>query len=117
MGDERRRSARAERGLLVRYRPAGASGAAWLLSPLRDLSSGGAHFVSEQPFTVGERLELQLILPTAPQPIGLAARVAWAKPLPERLTELGVSFNEVDPLQRQALEDAVAQFVRKQEDG
>jgi len=57
--EELRRRPRVAHRLLVRYQPPVEGAAEWLVSPLRDLSSGGARFLSEHPFAMGETFDLQ----------------------------------------------------------
>ena len=111
---EQRRSPRINRSFMVRYRASGTSeGATWLISPLRELSSGGARFLSERGQAVGNVLEFQLILPMSSQPVSLKARVAWVKPGPLSMVELGVTFDPGDAAIQQMIDDAVAHFLRK----
>lgn len=86
----------------------------WHISPLKDFSASGARFVSEYPFAAGELLDAQLILPLARQPIAARARVVWVKPSSLGLAELGVTFELGDTEAKQAIEAAVAHFLRKQ---
>ena len=67
--NEQRRRPRINRPFIVRYRPASTEDAKWFVSPLRDLSGGGARFVSEYPFFVGDTFELQLLLQVPEQPL------------------------------------------------
>ena len=106
--EEHRRSTRVAFRLLARYRPPGEPGATWLVSPLRDLSSGGARFLSEHPFAVGDTFEVQLLLPAAAQPIWVRARVAWVKPGAMKMVELGVTFDAGDAANQRLIDEAVA---------
>ena len=99
---------------MVRYRPMQSGVTSWLVSPLRDLSSGGARFLSEQQFSVGDVMELQLVLPVSPQPIALKARVAWTKARPgTTLGELGVTFDPGDVAIQRTIDAAIAHFLKK----
>jgi hypothetical protein len=106
--EEHRLAPRAAAHPLVRYRPPGEPGATWLVSPLRDLSSGGARFLSEHPFAVGDTFEMQLLLPVAAQPIWVRARVAWAKLGVMKMVELGVTFDAGDAANQRLIDEAVA---------
>lgn len=106
--EEHRLAPRAAAHPLVRYRPPGEPGATWLVSPLRDLSSGGARFLSEHAFAVGDAFELQLLLPVAAQPIWVRARVAWAKPGAMKMVDLGVTFDAGDAANQRLIDEAVA---------
>ena len=113
---EQRRSPRINRSFMVRYRASGLSeGATWLVSPMRDLSSGGARFLSERSQVVGNALELQLILPMSSQPVSLKARVTWVKPAPLNMVELGVTFDPGDTAIQEVINSAVAHFLRKKD--
>ena len=105
---EHRLAPRAAAHPLIRYRPPGEPGATWLVSPLRDLSSGGARFLSEHAFAVGDTFEVQLLLPAAAQPIWVRARVAWAKPGATKMVELGVTFDAGDTANQRLIDEAVA---------
>ena len=111
---EQRRSPRINRSFMVRYRSSEPpEGATWLVSPLRDLSSGGARFLSERRLAVNDVLGLQLILPMFPQPVLLKARVAWMKSAPLNMVEVGVTFDPGDAAIQRMIDDAVAHFLRK----
>ena len=110
---EARRDPRVERRLMVRFRAATGSATSWMMAPLRDLSSSGARFLSDQPFDPGAVLELQLVLPASPQAVPMQARVAWSKPGPLNLVELGVLFEEVDERAQDMLGTAVAHFLKR----
>ncbi len=111
--EEHRRADRVDRRVIARFRTSTVPDAAWLMSPLLDLSNGGAKFLSEYAFEMAEPVELQLLLPSSPQPIVLTARVAWVKPGLRRLTEVGVTFRPADPAAQQALSQAVAYFLQR----
>ena len=114
MGDaaEQRRAPRLHRSFMVRYQPPGKT--AWLMSPLRDLSSGGARFLSEHAFTAGDLFEMQLVLPSTPQPVPLKARVAWAKPWRGGLLEIGVTFSPGDAGIQRTVDDAINRLLGRQ---
>ena len=118
MGDaEQRRQPRVARSFMVRYRASSAGQVSWFVSPLRDLSSGGARFICETEFPLGLELEMQLLLPSAEAPVPIKARVAWAKPAPMKLTEHGVTFDAGDVGIQRTIDAAVAHFLRKQQGG
>ena len=108
-----RREPRIARAFMMRYRALSPGSQAWLLSPLRDLSQGGVRFISERAFEVGTLLELKLLLPTASAPLAARGRVAWSKPGPMALVELGVTFEGLDPRTQQALQGAVKYFLER----
>lgn len=51
--------------------------------PVLDVSLGGLRVFSDDPFEVGERLQLELLLPPNGQEVSALARVAWIKRLPD----------------------------------
>lgn len=108
-GAENRRAPRIAHSFMLRYQPPGKT--AWLISPLRDLSSGGARFLSEHPFTRGDLFEMQLVLPTAKQPVLLKSRVAWVKPWRAGLVEVGVTFDPADVGVQRTIDDAVGKLL------
>ena len=110
---ERRRAMRIIRSFIVRY-PSLASGPGfWLVSTLRNFSTGGARFFCERTFQVGETMIAQLILPTSREPVVLKARVVWTKPSPFGMADLGVSFEPSDAHAKQALTNAANFFLTK----
>ena len=111
---EERRAPRVPRHVIARHRTTRVPAAAWLMSPLLDLSRAGARFLSEYAFEAGEGMEVELLLPNAPHPLPLRASVAWAKPSQGQLTEVGVSFDVNDAASQQTLEAAVAVFLQHQ---
>ncbi|MBI3321131.1 MAG: PilZ domain-containing protein [Candidatus Omnitrophica bacterium] len=110
---EHRRGPRIPRTFVVRYRTPQSGQLSWGMSTLRDLSSSGARFLSEQPFAVGALLELKLRLPVSQQPVALQARVAWVKPAPLGMCELGVTFQLRDAESQRSLDASVAYFAGK----
>lgn len=111
--EERRRSPRIMRSFIVRYHAADQPESAWLASPLRDLSSGGARFLSEHPLAVNDVLAVQLLLPSSQQPVALNARVAWVKQGPFNMVAVGVTFQAGDVFVQRTIDDAVAHFLRQ----
>ena len=107
---EHRRAPRITHGFMVRYRRPSDKG--WAVSPLRDLSSAGARFLSEQTFAIGTELDVQLVLPTTKEPLALHARVARILPSRMDLVEYGVTFETNVPAV-QAINDAVEYFLHK----
>ena len=112
--EEQRKRPRISQPFMVRYRPARKEQTGWLLSPLRDLSSGGARFISEYPFFVGDTFEMQLLLPASKEPLPLKARVAWVKTAHVSMSEIGVTFDPGDTAIQQAIDQAVTYFLGKQ---
>ena len=111
---EPRRDPRVTHAFIIRYRPVGEAGSGWLVSPLRDLSTHGARFLSERDFPVGSSLDAQLQLGFSQQPVQLRARVAWVKPAQlMKMSEVGVTFDPGDPATQQALDAAVNRFIQR----
>ncbi len=106
---ERRRAPRVARSLMIRYQPPGKR--TWLMSSLRDLSSGGARFLSEHMFAGGEVVEVRLVLPTVSQPVPLKARVAWTKPWRASLLEVGITFDPGDAGIQRTIDEAISGFL------
>ena len=115
MGEEQRREPRVAHAFMVRYRASDPGGPTWLLSPLKDISRGGARFVSESAFAEGVMLDLQLLLPTADAPVAVAGRIAWKQPGPVQLHEYGVTFAVDDPAKQQAIDAAVHHFLKRKD--
>lgn len=111
MRDEQRRTPRIARSFMIRYQPKGQ--AAWFMSPLLDLSSGGARFRSEHPFAASEAFDIQLVLPNAAQPVLLKARTAWAKPWRIGLVEIGITFDPGDVGIQKTIDEAVDHLLRR----
>ena len=110
---ERRQASRIGRPFMVRYRVAAAGPLSWGMSPLHDLSAGGARFVAEETFAIGDELRLELLLPVSKEPIAVTARVTWTKPSPLALSEYGVAFELKDEHARQVITEAVIHFAKR----
>lgn len=110
---DRRRAKRVQRGFVVRYRRVWARAPIWSASTLADFSITGASFVSQYACAAGERLALQLLLPTSPAPVELAARVAWAKTNVRGEIVLGVKFDPITPETEQVLAAASGVFFHQ----
>ena len=111
---EQRRHPRVERSFLVRYREQGKSQSEWMMSPLKDLSLGGARFLCGRRFEVGTMVDMELVLPVAREPVPVTGRVVRAKDAMAGLIEHGVVFEGVDSAQGQAIGEAVERFLKKQ---
>ena len=110
---ENRRQPRIARSFMARYKMTFPQDTVWLISPLRDLSGGGARFLSERPLAAGDTMDLQLILPIAKEPVPVKARVAWARSGPMGMTEVGVTFDAGDTAIQQLIDQAVTHFLKK----
>lgn len=109
--EHRQGGARANRRLMMRYRLVETG--SWWASPLQDISRSGARFLSEQAFVAGTMLQFELMLPMLKEPLALKGHVVWQKPATMGLTELGVAFDSLEPAAQQALDQAIAFFLRK----
>ena len=111
--EEHRMAPRVPHPFMIRYRLLAVGSEDWMVSPLRDLSGGGARFLSERPFAVGSLLETQLRLPASRDPILLRARVTWAKPWRSKIADIGVTFEVDDSRKRDAINDAVVRLLQR----
>ena len=113
--EDYRQAPRVNQPFIIRYRLPETVKAGWMVSPLRDLSSGGARFLSEGSFDVGAILDVQLVLPVSQQPVALKARVAWVKPARLGTVEVGITFDPGDTAIQRTIDSAVEYVIRKQE--
>jgi c-di-GMP-binding flagellar brake protein YcgR len=99
--DDRRRFPRLD--LPVFYRSARLFGPR---QPARDLSRGGIRVLTDEPFTIGTRLEIELFLPEGDS-LTIDVRVAWVRELSDQEAdyEAGLEFLAMD-------EDRVARLER-----
>lgn len=110
--EEKRQAPRVARGFMVRYRSA-KTGGAWAVSPMKDLSRGGARFSADLALEPGDTLDLQLMLPVSRDPVAVKATVAWARAGVFGTTEVGVAFDVGDEAILKTLVAAAAQFAHK----
>ena len=113
---ERRRAVRIIRSFMVRYKSFASGDGAWLTSTLRNFSSTGARFLCERVFEQREAMLLQLLLPTAKDPVALKARVIWAKPASLGMAEVGVAFEPGDAHAAAAVTHAARFYAAKREE-
>ena len=111
---EQRRHPRAAKSFIVRYRVQNAKHSEWRMSPLKDLSRGGARFLSDREFSVGTVLEMELQLPRAPKPLGVSAKVIRVNILRENVFEHGVKFELTDDVISERIEQAVQHVLNRQ---
>lgn len=105
---ERRRGPRAPCRLIVRYQDR--QHLRWDMLPLKDLSPGGARFLSEHLFEAGAALKLVFGLPLFVKRVDVPARVVWQKPIYSgrlQMTEYGVAFTSLTPEIRQTFGESV----------
>lgn len=113
---EQRQAPRVTHSFLVWHRPVKGRPTRWSASPLRNLSQGGARWLTEHPLRPGEAVELKLRLPVAREPVQLTGRVAWAKTASSRmgLVEVGVIFDAMDAKTEELLEASLSYFLRRE---
>lgn len=112
---DQRKAPRVARPFMVRFRNPLQD--KWHAAPLKDLSRDGARLISEETFPPGTLLEVWIGMPVFHDPTRLMARVVWQKPAftgRMQMSEQGLVFTNPDPKLRQALEDAVLGFLKKQ---
>ena len=114
MGRERRDFPRASQPVSVQYRRSGELGDAWHAVKTLNLSAGGLRFRDTELLQVGEKLDLQILLPGAREVLAVGGRVAWSQLEASGITDTGVEFVEATGRQQQAIDDLV-QFLRKSE--
>ncbi len=112
--DEQRQAPRIMRGFLIRYRSVEGGGTGWLVSPLLDLSKTGVRFLSEHPFHVNTSLTIQLVLPMSQEPVALVGHVVRTAQKRLGMTELGVTFDQIEPSAQEQIEAAVTHVLRQQ---
>lgn len=102
---------------LVRYQSSQRPGT-WRVSPLSSLGVGGIRFIGECAYELGERVLIQLVLPSASRPVEVTGRVYWANPVnaPMKLFDYGMAFETLPPPARAVIETTVSRLVRKYEE-
>jgi hypothetical protein len=113
MAGDRRKTTRVHRAFVVRYRRLWAGLQIWSTSTLTDFSCEGASFPAQHTCAAGERLALQLLVPTTPDPLELQARVVWVKTSAHGDILIGVKFDGLTAQLRQALSDATEVFFHE----
>ena len=111
MGEERRRFPRITQPFRVQYR-IGDVGGGWEAATTINLSAAGVRFRSEQPIERGNRIELQIQLPNATEPLHLLGLVVWSQMESPQVIDVGVEFVDVT-LEQQAQVDRLVQFLSK----
>jgi len=109
---ERRQFPRIPQVFQVQFRPFGQLMESWCEVIMRNLSAGGIRFRHAEPLDVGSILELQMQLPTDPQPLILQGRVVWSQLQASGASENGIEFLEVTPEQRARI-DRMVQFLQR----
>ena len=114
-GGENRYSPRVSKGYMIRYRSGSSLSdkADWAVSPLRNISETGVSFLSEQLFPAGSELEMQLLLPSTPEPIIVKGTVVAIRQTSPKLMQLGIQFTDPDAEAQAAIRQAISKFLRR----
>ena len=117
--EEHRRSQRIARTFIIRYPWMEGETSRWGMSQIKDLSATGLRFVAERDFTVGEVLDIEVRVPTAPNPLQLKGKIVWSKPRPLASTaEYGLQFVGLNEATARSITEAVDYFTgRSPRDG
>ena len=105
---EQRRAARVPCQMVVRFQ--NRQELRWDPIPLKDLSQGGARFLSEHLLDTGAVVKFMFGLPLFMKDADVPARVVWKKLVYSgrlQMTEYGVAFTSISPEVRQTLGDTV----------
>jgi Tfp pilus assembly protein PilZ len=104
--DDRRRFSRLD--VPVFYRAARLFGPR---QPARDVSRGGIRVLTDEPFTLGTRLEIELFLPEGDS-LTIDVRVAWVRELTgqDAHFEAGLEFLAMDEERVARLERCITDF-------
>jgi len=112
MTRERRYFGRVPQAFEVKYRPPGQLMEHWRAVTTLNLSAGGMRFRDRDLLEAGVELEVQIKLPSDPQPLLLRARVAWSQLEASGVSENGVAFIGVTTEQQVRI-DRLVQFLKK----
>ena len=106
VADDRRRFPRLD--MPVFYRAASIFGPR---QPARDVSRGGIRVLTDEPFTLGTRLEIELFLPEGDS-LTIDVRVAWVRELTDQEAnfEAGLEFLAMDEERVARLERCITEF-------
>ena len=111
---DRRSSVRVPCQFMIQYR--GHQRAAWDLSPLRELGSGGARFLADGELDPGETVDIRMGLPLFPEPVQLPARVVWQKSTFSgafKVAETGITFTNLDVHLLRAIDNTVHRLLQR----
>lgn len=114
-GSEKRQAPRASKAFLIHYRASSSVSdkAGWSASPLRNISETGVNFLSEQRFPAGTVLEMQLLLPTAPEPLFVKGAVVHVSQPTPQLAQFGVHFIDPDVKTQEAIRRAIGRSLKR----
>ena len=105
---DQRRTPRVPCRMVVRYQ--NRQELRWDMIPLKDVSQGGARFLSEHLLDAGAAVKFLFGLPLFMKHVDVPARVVWKKPVYSgqlQMTEYGVAFTSLAPEVRQTLGESV----------
>ena len=111
---ERRNCHRVPCQFMIQYR--GHQRAAWDLSPLRELGSGGARFLADGELEPGESVDIRMGLPLFPEPVQLPARVVWQKSTFSgafKVAETGIVFTDIDTHLLRTIDETVQRLLQR----
>jgi hypothetical protein len=111
-GREQRQFKRIPEAFNVKCRPAGTLSEVWRQVVTIDFSAGGIGFESEQAYDIGERLEIQMNIPSFRTPLIVGGSVVRSKTTPWSTCECAAQFADVTPDQQFKLDELVA-FLTK----
>ena len=112
MGQEQRRFERIPVSFNVQCRRSGALAESWQQVATIDFSAGGLGFQSDEPFEVGETLDVRIHLESFPEPLAIRGCIVRTYPLPVGARGCALEFLEMTPDQQARLDELV-QFLRK----
>ncbi len=78
-----------------------------LVTRTKDISAGGVAVVVREAMPVSTRIHLEIFVPTLNRILSMEAEVVRCRPLQRGTFELGVRFIQIDPTDRQQLQQAV----------
>jgi len=110
-GEERRIYPRARCGIEVRYKPDGVKGCINVFreGKARDIAEGGLFLESPDKFSVNDRLELKLKIPSVGHFMLMRGVVVWVKEVdPGKWFNNGISITDIDPNDRKQIAKYVA---------
>lgn len=117
--EEHRRAQRIARTFIIKYPWMEGGTSRWGMSQIKDLSAAGLRFVAERDFAVGEVVDIEVRVPTAPDPLKLRGKIVWSKPRPLASTaEYGLEFVGLHEATARSIAEAVDYFTgRSHRDG
>jgi len=116
--NEKRQSPRIARNFIVKHRlHHDGNSIDWDACFIKNISLKGCYYSSSRPYNVGELLDLQIRLPTLPEPVllfGKVKRCSCEVGKPVNLYGIAVEFTNLDEEQKKCLAETVSFFLPKQ---